>query len=346
MNFQSYALPNFASFEEQLQLEPQYPLESPSNIWELQDPIESQLNIWESQYPIQSQSNIQESQANQSEFNQLHEVQPQEQLISNQIVSIWDHQPYTSDELEEYLLTLQSNHNQCNKQLEVFQPGSSVNNEENKILVQQPFQHCASNSQPNLWESKIYQSEYNQLHKVLQQEALINQQEEIVKELQFTENTERITYSSPKVATKKSGKRTRTAYNSQQLKELENEFKQTRYLCRPRRIELAEKLRLTERQIKIWFQNRRMKFKKDENVKNESGSTETIAVKNNLKKGQKCNIEQSLELSDVENCNINTIQQQPSSINETFPCSLPCCVFQSSTNNYYFDNQQTYSAPQ
>jgi insulin promoter factor 1 len=44
-------------------------------------------------------------------------------------------------------------------------------------------------------------------------------------------------------------KRARTAYTSAQLVELEKEFLYNKYLNRPRRIELAQTLFLTERQV-------------------------------------------------------------------------------------------------
>lgn len=62
----------------------------------------------------------------------------------------------------------------------------------------------------------------------------------------------------------KAGKprRARTAFTYEQLVALENKFKTTRYLSVCERLNLALNLRLTETQVKIWFQNRRTKWKK------------------------------------------------------------------------------------
>ncbi|XP_035786800.1 ventral anterior homeobox 1-like [Anopheles albimanus] len=57
-------------------------------------------------------------------------------------------------------------------------------------------------------------------------------------------------------------KRPRTAFSAAQIKALETEFERGKYLSVAKRTALAKQLHLTETQIKIWFQNRRTKWKR------------------------------------------------------------------------------------
>ncbi|KER24135.1 hypothetical protein T265_08121 [Opisthorchis viverrini] len=72
-------------------------------------------------------------------------------------------------------------------------------------------------------------------------------------------------------------KKTRTVFSRNQVHQLESTFNAKRYLSSSERVVLAKTLQLTETQVKIWFQNRRNKWKRQATTDFESsvGSTHT-----------------------------------------------------------------------
>ncbi|KAG5670551.1 hypothetical protein PVAND_000805 [Polypedilum vanderplanki] len=67
-------------------------------------------------------------------------------------------------------------------------------------------------------------------------------------------------------------KKARTTFTGRQIFELEKQFEVKKYLSSSERSEMARLLNVTETQVKIWFQNRRTKWKKQENITNAEAS--------------------------------------------------------------------------
>ncbi|KAM5135710.1 homeobox protein DLX-4 [Mantella aurantiaca] len=131
----------------------------------------------------------------------------------------------------------------------LFSPGASAYGGRS---FQYPYSTSAANQHHNGSQYLSYQHYSNTLN----HSGRLHEDPELEKSTVIENGEIRINGKGKKI------RKPRTIYSSLQLQALNQRFQQTQYLALPERAELAAQLGLTQTQVKIWFQNKRSKYKK------------------------------------------------------------------------------------
>lgn len=136
----------------------------------------------------------------------------------------------------------------------------------------------------------------------------------------------------------KRGKRFRSAFTTEQVNYLEIEFRKYPYIGNARRKDVANVLNIPERAVKIWFQNRRMKEKKDGTNK-EIDETKNLETSGDQLRNLSAAINENLSLPIINTS--KEISNKTKLYNSTvindgkLDLTVPRCV--QSKNNFYKD---------
>lgn len=133
-------------------------------------------------------------------------------------------------------------------------------------------------------------------------------------------------------------KRSRAAFSHSQVFELERRFNQQKYLSGPERADLAQALKLTETQVKIWFQNRRYKTKRrqlqmTENMANAKRVSVKVLVRNDYLYHENRNTSTPIEKYRNMRHNFHNLQYPISYASPYYCCYYPLLYVGNNSNS-------------
>lgn len=147
---------------------------------------------------------------------------------------------------------------------------------------------CPRQEQPPGKLRRVKEREAKQKYNELNDSALDSKEKEIrVQSKSDTKESSTVHSKELKRLKGKAGrekvrkKKARTTFTGRQIFELEKQFKEKKYLTATERSDMASLLNVTETQVKIWFQNRRTKWKKQEKICEDNNENEKDSQSDN-----------------------------------------------------------------
>ncbi|CAK1548879.1 unnamed protein product [Leptosia nina] len=140
-------------------------------------------------------------------------------------------------------------------------------NEQMKFYFNGPFLQQRVNfpfllGYPEPWLSRMFEGQREREDEKRESPVSVGSEESDGADDNIQGNESEIDTEDPDAPRENKARRRRTAFTSEQLLELEREFHAKKYLSLTERSQIASALKLSEVQVKIWFQNRRAKWKR------------------------------------------------------------------------------------